>query len=183
MHDDISERRSQFGRGTLTLTLAGLAVILLVFTLQMLASMRADIARLPNELATKQELANLAARLGPDPAADVLEGRCTDCHTRETFMEAHGVTEEVDDLVARMSALMGASIPADERRRVEAALTFIKCAHCHTVDRLNEIAILDPAERWNIIVTMMQEPGATITQEDAERIRDFYGDFWGWHRR
>lgn len=177
-----SDQTTQFGRGTLTMTLAGLAVILLVFALQMLGSIRADVARLPRTLATKDELANLAARLAPDPANDVLAVACANCHTADTFMRAHGVSEGVPDLVDRMSHLAGANVPVEQIPRVEAALTFMKCAHCHSVDRLKELAILDPADRWQVIVSMMQEPGAAISQDDADRIRDFYGDFWGWHR-
>jgi hypothetical protein len=80
-----------------------------------------------------------------------------------------------------MSQLSGANIAVDQIPTVEAALTFMKCAHCHSIDRLKELAILSPQERWDMIVKMMKEPGATISQEDAQRIRDFYGDFWGWH--
>jgi hypothetical protein len=80
-----------------------------------------------------------------------------------------------------MSELSGAHITQAEVPKVEAALTYMKCAHCHTIDRLKELAILNPEDRWNVIVKMMKEPGAEITQEDAQRIRDFYGDFWGWH--
>lgn len=79
-----------------------------------------------------------------------------------------------------MSQLSGANIDPGEVPKVEAALTFMKCAHCHTIDRLKELAILSPQERWEVIVTMMKEPGATLSQEDAQRIRDFYGHFWGW---
>lgn len=157
-------------------------MILLVFLTQMLVTVHGDIASLRNELATKEELANLAVRLGPaDPAMVALEGTCTDCHTKEKFATAHGITTEVSDLVARMRDVAGAHINPDEVPKVEAALAFMKCAHCHTIDRLKELAILSPAERWDVIVAMMKEPGATISQADAQRIRDFYGDFWGWH--
>jgi hypothetical protein len=142
------------------------------------------VTHLREELATKEELANLAVHIGPpDPALAALEGTCTDCHTKETFQKAHGVTQDVHDLVQRMSELSGAHIAQEEIPKVEAALTFMKCAHCHSSDRLKELAILSPKDRWGIIVKMMNEPGTPITQEDAQRIRDFYGDFWGWHTK
>ncbi len=166
----------------LAMVLGSICLILLAFITQMLLSLQRDVAHLRDELATKDELANLAARLGPpDPAMAALEGTCTSCHTKETFERAHGMEIDVHELVTRMSQLSGAHIDPDEAPKVEAALTFMKCAHCHTIDRLKELAILSPQERWDMIVKMMKEPGATISQEDAQRIRDFYGDFWGWH--
>ncbi len=160
----------------------GVNLILLALVTQMMLSLRGDVANLKDELVTKDELANLASCLGPpDPAMAKLEGTCTSCHTKETFAEAHGYDMDVHQLVTRMSQLSGANIAVDQIPTVEAALTFMKCAHCHTIDRLKELAILSPQERWDMIVKMMKEPGATISQEDAQRIRDFYGDFWGWH--
>jgi hypothetical protein len=159
-----------------------LALILLVFMTQMLVALRREVTHLRDELATKEELANLATRLGPpDPAMAALEGTCTSCHTQETFQRAHGMEIDVHQLVNRMSELSGANISKREVPKVEAALTFMKCAHCHSIDRLKELAILSPQERWEVIQKMMKEEGATITQQDAQRIRDFYGDFWGWH--
>lgn len=160
----------------------GVNLILLALVTQMMLSLRGDVANLKDELVTKDELANLASCLGPpDPAMAKLEGTCTSCHTKETFAEAHGYDMDVHQLVTRMSQLSGANIAVDQIPTVEAALTFMKCAHCHSIDRLKELAILSPQERWDMIVKMMKEPGATISQEDAQRIRDFYGDFWGWH--
>jgi hypothetical protein len=162
--------------------LGAVNLILLIFVTQMLVTLQDDVMHLRDELATKEELANLATRIGPpDPAMAALEGTCTDCHTKETFEKAHGMEIDVHSLVTRMSQLSGAAIDPEAVPKVEAALTFMKCAHCHDIDRLKEMAILSPQERWNMIVRMMKEPGATISQEDAQRIRDFYGDFWGWH--
>jgi hypothetical protein len=166
----------------LAMVLSAAALILLVFVAQILVGLQRDVSNLRAELATKQDLANLAVHIGPpDPAMAGLEGTCTDCHTKETFEQAHGVTQDVHSLVQRMSELSGAHITKEDVPRVEAALTYMKCAHCHTIDRLKELAILNPQDRWNVIVKMMKEPGAEISQEDAQRIRDFYGDFWGWH--
>ena len=162
---------------------AGLAIVLLAFTIQLLVGVHNDVAHLRDVLVTKQELANLAVYLGPqDPAVVALEGSCTGCHTAETFAAAHGIDEGVHDLVRRMNRLAGSNIDPLDVPRVEAALTFMKCAHCHTMDRLKELAILNPEERWEVIRTMAQTPGGTISAEDAQRIRDFYGDFWGWHQ-
>jgi len=162
--------------------LGSVNLILLLLVTQMMLSIHRDVTHLKDELVTKDELANLAVSLGPaDPAMAKLEGTCTSCHTKETFAEAHGYEMDVTQLVTRMNQISGAHIAPDEVPRVEAALTFMKCAHCHTIDRLKELAILDPQKRWEMIVKMMKEPGATISPEDAQRIRDFYGDFWGWH--
>lgn len=162
----------------------GVALVLLLLLTQMVASMRDDLGTLERTLATKTELANLAVSLGPrDPAMVGLEGTCTDCHDILAFRDSHRLDDvEVERIVQQMSQLAGASISPDEIPRAEAALTFMKCAHCHTIDRLKELAILEPEDRWSVILAMMEEPGARISQEDARRIRDFYGDFWGWHR-
>lgn len=161
-----------------------LALILLLFLTQMVVSIRNELGDLERTLATKTELANLAVSLGPaDPAMEGLERTCTDCHDIRAFRDSHRLDDvEVEQIVAQMSQLAGASISPEEIPRAEAALTFLKCAHCHTIDRLKELAILEPEDRWDIILAMMAEPGAQISQEDAHRIRDFYGDFWGWHR-
>lgn len=162
--------------------LSGTALILLIFIGQVLVTLEREVTNLRSELATKQDLANLAVHIGPpDPAMAKLEGTCTDCHTKDTFEQAHGVTQDAHELVQRMSELSGAHIGTEEIPRVEAALAFMKCAHCHTSDRLKELAILSPKERWDVIVKMMNEPGTPITQDDAQKIRDFYGEFWGWH--
>ena len=158
------------------------ALVLMVFVTSMMVTLKADVGHLREELATKSDLVNLAVNMGPtDPAMKTLENTCTECHTKETFASAHGMTEDVHDLVSRMSQLAGSHLTADEIPKAEAALTFMKCAHCHSQDRLKELAILSPKERWDIIIKMMKQPGAEITQQDAQRIRDFYGDFWGWH--
>ncbi|MFO7768836.1 MAG: hypothetical protein R6W82_07755 [bacterium] len=156
--------------------------ILVIFMTSILVGLQQDVSHLRDELATKEDLTNLAVNLGPsDPAMAALEGTCTDCHTKETFAAAHNMTEDVHDLVTRMAQLSGAHFGTEEIPRAEAALTFMKCSHCHSSDRLKELAILSPAERWEVIIGMMKKEGSTITQEDARRIRDFYGDFWGWH--
>jgi hypothetical protein len=172
-------------RGRVVATiLSGAALILLIFVAQILVTLEREVTGLRQELATKQDLANLAVHIGPpDPAMAKLEGTCTDCHTKATFEKAHGVTQDVHELVQRMSELSGAHIGPEDIPNAEAALTFMKCAHCHSSDRLKELAILSPKERWDIIVRMMNEPGTVITQDDAQRIRDFYGEFWGWHTK
>jgi len=178
-----TERRLGSGMRMLATAAIVLAVMLQVFLIHMVIRLHQEVLAQRDELATKEDLVNFAVNVGPtDPAMVALEGTCTDCHTEETFAQAHGMTENVHELVQRMSDLSGAHFSTDEVPRVEAALTFMKCAHCHTQDRLKELAILGPKERWDVIIRMVNEPGSTISQEDARRIRDFYGDFWGWHR-
>ena len=166
---------------------------LVVFLVQLVVSLHNDVSGLRDVLATKEDLTNLAMTIGPlDPVEATLTGACGDCHDRATFATAHGEGEalqyvcnldsgEIDDLISRMMERNGVAISADDMPRVEAALTYMKCAHCHTIDRIRELTIMSQEERWEVILAMMNEPGATITQEDARRIRDFYGEFWGWH--
>ena len=95
--------------------LLGINLILLALVTQMMLSLHKDVTSLKDELATKDELANLASCLGPsDPAMAKLEGTCTSCHTKETFAEAHGYDIDVHQLVTRMSQLSGANIANDQ---------------------------------------------------------------------
>ena len=180
-------------RRTFFMFLGVATFVLVVFLVQLVVSLHNDVSALRNVLATKEDLTNLAMTIGPpDPVQATLSGACGDCHDRATFATTHGEGEAVqavcnldssgiDELVARMTERNGVAIAADEMPRIEAALTYMKCAHCHTIDRIRELAIMSQEQRWDVILAMMNEPGATISQEDARRIRDFYGQFWGWH--
>jgi hypothetical protein len=159
-----------------------LAVILQLFLIHMVIRLHIELLNQREALVTKDDLINLVVSIGPTaPPMTALEGVCTDCHTKEKFAVVHGLDEDVQDLVERMNELSTAHFDPGEIPRIEAALTFMKCAHCHSHERLKELAILSPRERWDVIVQMLKEPGSTITQREAQRIRDFYGDFWGWH--
>jgi hypothetical protein len=167
--------------------------VLVVFLVQMVVGLHNQVSALRDDLATKEDLTNLAMLLGPpDPVETTLSGACGECHDPDSFTIVHGDGEatqdlcglelgEMEELIARMTERNGAAVDAVDMPRIEAALTYMKCAHCHTIDRIRELAIMGPEQRWDVILTMMKEPGAKISQEDARRIRDFYGEFWGWH--
>lgn len=180
-------------RRTLFMFLGIATFVLVVFLVQLVVSLHRDVSALREVLATKEDLTNLAMTIGPlDPVQATLSGACGSCHDRAAFDVAHGEGEALDyvsnldstgigELIARMTARNGTRLSEEEVPRVEAALTYMKCAHCHTIDRIRELAIMNPEQRWEVILAMMKEPGASISQEDARRIRDFYGEFWGWH--
>ena len=150
----------------------------------MVTSLHRDIAAQQDELATKSDLKNLAVNLGPpDPAMVLLEAACTSCHSKGKFTSAHGVSGNIPELVERMAAQADAGIQEEDLPRIEAALTLMRCAHCHSGEKLKEMAILSPHERWETILEMSRKPGATISPKDARRIRDAYGLFWTWHMR
>jgi len=177
-----NDERLGSGSRMLATWLGVLGVILLLFLVHMVISLHNEIVDQRSELATKQDLRNLAVNIGPtNPAMDALAQDCTDCHSEETFARAHGMSGDVADIVGRMASMADASISQDQIPRLEAGLTFMKCAHCHEISRLKELAILSPQERWDVILEMTEKAGSTITPEEARRIRDFYGDFWGWH--
>ena len=180
-------------RRTFFMFLGVATFVLVVFLIQLVVSLHNDVSALRDVLATKEDLTNLAMIIGPvDPVEATLTGACGNCHDRATFATAHGEgqaldyvsgleSEDIDLLVSRMLSRNGDAMAEEDLPRIEAALTYMKCAHCHTIDRIRELAIMDEQERWEVILAMMNEPGATISQEDARRIRDFYGQFWGWH--
>ena len=113
----------------------------------------------------------------------VLDASCTTCHGRDKFTAAHGIGDDIPALVERMAEQAGSGIEEEATPRIEAALTIMKCARCHTGERLKEMAILSPNERWEMILEMSRKPGSTISVRDARRIRDAYGLFWTWHTR
>ncbi len=99
----------------------------------------------------------------------------------QLVVSLHNDVSGLRDVLATKEDLTNLAMTIGPPDPVEAALTYMKCAHCHTIDRIRELAIMGPEQRWEVILAMMKEPGAKISQEDARRIRDFYGEFWGWH--
>jgi mono/diheme cytochrome c family protein len=159
-----------------------LAVILQLLLVHMVITLQGEMTDQRNTLATKADLENLAVNMGPaNPAMSVLQADCTQCHTADRIAAAHALEEDASQVVQKMVGLKDSFIDPMAVPKLTAALTYVKCAHCHSADRLKEMAILDPAARWEVIHRMAEEAGSTITPEDARRIRDFYGEFWGWH--
>ena len=176
-----TNRLGSGGRLLATIALA-MAVVLQLFLIHMVTSLHLDIAAQQDELATKADLRNLAVNLGPpDPAMTVLESKCTGCHAKDKFTGAHGISGDIPEIVEHMAAKAGSGIREEELPRLGAALTLMKCGRCHTGDRLKEMAILSPSQRWELILEMSRKPGSEISPQDARRIRDAYGLFWTWH--
>ena len=161
-----------------------LAVILQLLLVHMVLTMQYEMTGQRDTLATKQDLVNLVTNIGPEnPSMAVLDASCLNCHSRDRIASAHGIDTDASQVVDRMMAIPGSDLNGSDALQVTAALTYLKCTHCHEVGRLKELAILSPAERWEVIRGMSEKAGSTITPQDARRIRDFYGDFWGWHSR
>jgi hypothetical protein len=171
------------GRFLATVALV-MAVILQLFLIHMVIRLRLDVAAQRQELAAKADLINLAVNLTPgDPAMRVLESKCTGCHGSAQFAPAQKIDGRLLAVVEQMSGRAGAGIPTEDIPGLCAALSFTKCAHCHSGERVKEMAILNPRERWELIMRMTKLPGAAISEAEARTIRDFYQDFWAWQKR
>ena len=177
-----SEERQIGSRARLfTMVVLVMLTVLQLFVIHMVIALHRDVRAQRDDLATKDDLINLALNLGPsDPAMARLKGPCTHCHAADRFARPQAELEDIRTLVQRMHERAAGQISPQEVPGIEAALTFLKCARCHSGERLKEMAILSPRQRWDLIIQMTKQPGATMTPEDARRIRDSYGDFWDW---
>ena len=171
------------GRKLLATVALELAIALQLVLIFMLITLGQDVRSQRNELATKEDLKQLAMNMGPaNPAMDILRRNCASCHKEAEFIE-EGVAEEVSEVIGRMQGYVDSQICPQNVPALEAALTFLKCSGCHRSERVKEMVILDRSERWKTIVRMMKKPDSAISLEDARRIHDYYGEDWSWDIR
>jgi len=114
--------------------LSGAALILLIFVAQILVTLEREVTHLREELATKQDLANLAVHIGPpNPAMAKLEGTCTDCHTK-IFKMKKGTSGDMT--MAKMKAGEQCGVCHDGKKQVGSKVVFAtddkaNCEKCH----------------------------------------------------
>lgn len=179
-------RKSTKGQGTRFLAVVALelTIVLQIVLIYTVIQLNLDLKGRRGTLATIEDIENLAYRLGPpDPTEVVLQSTCTNCHPQQSSTNTDRVTEEIRELVGRMIHNSGAQMDGEATRQIEAALTLLKCARCHSIDQCKKLGVLNQTERWGLIVGMIRKPGGIITLDDARLINDYYQDFPDWYKQ
>jgi hypothetical protein len=165
------------GRNARTGTLAvfGVAVlanlILSIFLLDQVRRTRQQVADLSSELASKQDV----AMLHPIRVNEILERRCTRCHTDQRFARLTGMARpQILETIQRMREHPGANIPASDVREIEAALLIFRCTACHGEGVLSQIVLMPPDDRVRFLRTKVRMPDAGFrTDQVGELMRAF----------
>lgn len=176
--------QGQLDKGTRFLIAVALnmAIILQLFLAYMVITLSMDLGRQRQDLATKDDIFEMALVLGPYDQADVvMQTTCITCHTWESCTDADKVLEETRKLLHGMIQNSGVQVYPGNIRNIGSTLTFLKCARCHAIDQCKEIEIQSQVERWGLIVRMMKKPDARISLEDARQINDNCEEFWSWY--
>jgi hypothetical protein len=145
----------------------GLNLILTVLMVSQVLVIRKEIRGLPDTLMTKD---NMAA-LRPMRIQQILESRCTGCHTDRRFTAVLGWERQpILDVIARMATHPGANIPPAEFGTIQSALTMLQCTRCHREAVLSRLALQTPDEQASTIRRMQTMPGSGIRPDQVPEI-------------
>jgi len=101
-----------------------LNLILTVLLVSELRVVRNEVRALPDKLVTKDDV----AALRPLRIQQILDSRCTRCHTDRRFAAALAWERQpILDVIARMATHPGANIPPSEFEVIQASLTMLQC--------------------------------------------------------
>jgi hypothetical protein len=127
---------------------------------------RQDVVSLKSELASKQDLVNVAA-----PKLTFFhEEKCTTCHSERKFAGEHNIRGQAELAVAHMGRLPDAGFTPEETARIHDSLEVFRCSQCHDTDQLRRLAIKSPSDRMRIVREMIGKPGSRISPDEAARI-------------
>jgi hypothetical protein len=144
-----------------------LNLVLTVLLVSELLVVRDELRALPARLVTKDDV----AALRPLRIQQILDARCGRCHTDRRFAAALGWERQpILDVVARMAAHPGASIPPAEFEVIQASLTMLQCTRCHTEAVLSRLLLQTPAEQTATIRRMQQMPESGIRPDQVPDI-------------
>jgi hypothetical protein len=150
----------------LALSLA-LNLILTLLLISQVLVVRDEVRALPDRLVTKD---NVAA-LRPLRIQEILDSRCSSCHTDRRFSRALGWERQpILNVVSRMASHPGANIPAEEFGRIQAALTMLQCTRCHNEAVLSRLAMQTPDEQVSTIRRMQRLPESGIRSDQIPEI-------------
>ena len=158
-----------------TLAIFGVAVlinlILSIFLLDQVRRTRQQVTDLARELASKQDV----AMLRPVLVSEILEQRCTHCHTDQRFANLTGMTRpEILETIQRMRGHPGSNIPSNEIRKIESALLVFRCMACHDEGVLSLIVLMPPEKRVRFLRTKVRMPDSGFrTDQVGELLRAF----------
>ena len=171
------QEKSDPKAGMLVVFLTALTAIIVVLMCQMLLGLRSDVQELKTALSAleKETTAMVPTRV----PLEIIQEKCTSCHTERRFAGVHGTQNEWAKIVQHMSDMPDARVTAQDLDKIHGALTFLKCTHCHSADALKKLAILNNHERAQIVFKMRHTPGANITRDEAEEILKAYDKIIG----
>jgi hypothetical protein len=142
-------------------------VVLTVLLIGELLVVRNEVRALPERLVTKDDV----AALRPLRVQQILEARCTQCHTDRRFAAVLGWERRpILDVVASMAEHPGANIPPAEFDKIVAALTMLQCMRCHNESVLSRLVLQTPAEQVATIRRMQRLPGSGIRPDQVPQI-------------
>lgn len=160
------DNRYRFLVGFLTL----LNALLIIMLCGLVRDTRQDVIALKSELATKQDLVNVAV----PKLALFHEAKCTRCHSERRFAGPHDVRGEIEQAVAHMRAMPDSGFSDEDMARIHGSLALLRCAQCHGVDRLRALAIKSPDQRVRVIREMIDKPESNISPDEATEILRAY---------
>lgn len=157
------DARFRFVVGFVTVLNALLVVVLCGLVMQA----RDDVKNLQTVLATKQDLVNVAA-----PRLTLFtEDRCTRCHSERRFLGPHNNERgKLVHALAEMQELPDTKFTDEDLAKIHGSLALLRCAQCHGVEQLRQLAIKSPAERMQIIREMIARPDSGASPDEAEEI-------------
>lgn len=161
------------GQGPGTLAIFGVAILLnLLLTVMVLDQVdrtRDEVGALSTQLVTKQDL----AMFRPLRVREILETRCTRCHTARRFAETMAMEpSEIHVTVARMSAHSGGEIEAGEWPQIEAALLLNRCTACHNESVISRILLKPYDERLRFLRQKVRMPNSGFRTDQVSDIAD-----------
>lgn len=145
--------------------------MLIVLVANQLIGVRDEVRGLKQALASKQDL---AALVRPVRVQEVLETKCTTCHSERRFTGAHGDESSLMATIRRMQRQPGAAIAPRDVGPIHASLTLLQCTRCHTSEALNKLALKVPAERATVVREMQKKPGSGVRPEQVPEILRSY---------
>lgn len=142
-------------------------VILTVLLVSQLRMVRDEVRALPELLVTKDDV----AALRPLRIQQILESRCTRCHTDRRFASLFGMERQpILDTIARMSSHPGANIPPAEFETIQASVTMLQCTRCHSEAVLSRLLLQPPAQQVATIRRMQRMPESGIRADQVPQI-------------
>jgi hypothetical protein len=144
-----------------------LNLVLSILLISELLTVRNEVRALPEKLVTKDDV----AALRPLRIQQILESRCTRCHTDRRFASVVGFERQaILDVVSRMAGHPGADIPPAEFEAIQASLTMLQCTRCHTEAVLSRLVLQTPAEQVATIRRMQRMPESGIRPDQVPQI-------------
>ena len=142
-------------------------VILTALLISEMLVIRNEVRALPDKLVTKDDV----AALRPLRIQQILDSRCTRCHTDRRFAAVLGWERQpILDVIARMATHPGANIPPDEFEVIQASLTMLQCTRCHTEAVLSRLVLQTPPEQVATIRRMQRMPESGIRPDQVPQI-------------